>query len=144
MKNTKKNTTVRIIQEDGSIKEINIYVVRPNNNTIKNADRYRATTWNQCITDGVLTRKELAKILEERGIWNSEKSEQETIIANKIQELERKLYLGLGVDGKKAKISEGKQWALEMRRLRIQLRDLISEKIALERSEEHTSELQSH
>lgn len=137
MKDIKKNVTVKIAQEDGSIKEVNIYVSRPSNNTIKNADRYRAKTWNQCINDGILTKKELGQILEKRGVWNDEKAIQESKIATQIQELEKKLYLGLGVDGKKAKLSEGKEWALQMRLLRIQLRELISEKITLE---ENTAE----
>lgn len=137
MKDIKKIVNVKVVQDDGSLQDINIYVTRPNNNTIKNADRYRAKVWNQCINDGILTKKELSSVLEKRGIWNDEKSNQETKIANQIQELERKLYLGVGIDGKKAKLSEGKEWALQMRRLRTQLRDLISEKIALE---ENTAE----
>lgn len=137
MKNTKKDITVKVFNDDGSTKDINIYVVRPSNNTIKNADRYRAKTWNQCISDGILTKKELATILEKRGIWNDEKSSQENKIINQIQELEKKLYLGVGVDGKKARLSEGKDWAIAMRKLRAQLRELISEKIALE---ENTAE----
>lgn len=137
MKENKKIVPVKITQEDGSVQEIKIYVTRPNNNTIKNADRYKAKTWNQCIVDGILTKKELAKVLEQRGIWNDKKSEEEAIILKTLQELERKLYLGVGVDGKRAKLSDGKQWAVEMRRLRIDLRELISERLALE---ENTAE----
>ena len=49
--------------------------------------------------------------------------------------LEKKLYKGDGT--RKPKVSEGQQIAIEMRRLRIRLRDLIAEKLALE---ENTSE----
>ena len=49
--------------------------------------------------------------------------------------MEKKLYRGEG--GKKPKVSEGKNLALEMRRLRSDLRELISERLGLE---ENTAE----
>lgn len=134
---TRKDVEVKISQDNGTEKVVKIYVVRPSNNTIKNADRHRAKTWNQCITDGILTKKELSKILKDRGIWDKNKEQEEVEIINKIQSLERKLYLGAGFDGQKAKISDGQKIAIEMRRLRIALRDLIAEKISME---ENTAE----
>lgn len=135
MQNQKKNVSVEVIKEDGSKHTVEIYVVRPNNNTIKNADRYRAKTWNQCITDGVLTKKELGKLMRDRGIWDEDKDDQERGISESIQSLEQKLYLGGG--DKKRKLSEGQAIALEMRKLRAKLRDLIAERLALE---ENTAE----
>jgi len=134
---TKKEVDVKVVKEDGSEKIVKIYVTRPNNNTIKNADRYRAKTWNQCITDGILTKKELSKILQERGIWDKNKEQEETKIIEELQSLEKKLYLGLGFDGKKAKMSDGQKIAIDMRRLRMNLRNLIAEKISME---ENTAE----
>lgn len=132
----KKEVEVKIPQESGEDKIVKIYVTRPNNNTIKNADRYRAKTWNQCITDGVLTKKELAKILKERGIWDQSKEEEETEIVRKLQELEKSIN-GVGVSDKKMKLSDGQKKAIEMRILRNALRELISEKISME---ENTAE----
>lgn len=132
----KKEVEVKIPQESGEDKIVKIYVVRPNNNTIKNADRYRAKTWNQCITDGVLTKKELAKILKERGIWDQNKEDEETEIVRKLQELEKSIN-GVGVSDKKMKLSDGQKKAIEMRILRNALRELISEKISME---ENTAE----
>lgn len=133
---SKKEVEVKIKQDDNSEKVVKIYVVRPNNNTIKNADRYRAKTWNQCITDGVLTKKELAKILKDRGIWSADKEDEQEKIVETLQKLEKKLYLGKD-ETKKLKLSEAQDTALEMRMLRFQLRELISEKIAME---ENTAE----
>lgn len=133
----KKNAEVTISKEDGSEEIVKIYVVRPNNNTIKNADRYRAKAWNQCIADGILTKKELGKILRDRNIWNDEKENSEREILQKIESLERELYLGVGHAAKKLKLSDGQKIALEMRALRIKLRNLISEKLSLE---ENTAE----
>jgi hypothetical protein len=131
----KKEVEVKVSQEGGEDKNVKIYVVRPNNNTIKNADRYRAKTWNQCITDGVLTKKELSKVMTDRGIWDEDKDEQERKIVEDIQSLERKLFLGGG--DKKRKLSEGQSIAIEMRKLRGKLRELIGQRLALE---ENTAE----
>ena len=135
MKDQKKTVEVEFVKEDGSKEKISIFVTRPSNATIKNADRYRAKTWNQCITDGVLTKKELSKLMRDRNIWDEDKDEEERKILEELQSLERKLYLGGG--DKKRKLSEGQDIAIQMRRLRIKLRELISERLALE---ENTAE----
>lgn len=136
MVNTKKSVTVSRQKEDGSIEEVKIYVVRPNNNTIKNADRYRAKTWNQCIVDGIITKKELSKIMKDRGVWDENKDAEEKEIIKQLQDLEKDLYIG-NSQGKKRKLSDGQKTAIEMRVLRIKLRDLISQRIAME---ENTAE----
>ena len=135
MQNQRKDVEVEVVNNDDSKQKVAIYVVRPTNNTIKNADRYRAKSWNQCITEGVLTKKELSKVMHDRGIWDEDKDEQERKIVEEIQLLERKLFLGGG--DKKRKLSEGQRLAIEMRRLRIKLRELISQRLALE---ENTAE----
>lgn len=112
-----------------------IYVVKPNNQVIAKADMIRAKRWNDCIQDGIITKKELSVLMEKRGIWNKKKSEEEGDITQQIQGLERNLYRG--TNGKKPKVSEGKTIALQMKELRNELRNLIGERLALE---ENTAE----
>lgn len=119
--------------EDGT--KVTIYVVKPSNQVISQADIHRAKRWNECIRDNVITKKELKTLMEDRGIWDKSKSDKEDEIGSKISDLEKKLYRGEG--GKKPKVSEGKNLALEMRRLRSDLRELISERLGLE---ENTAE----
>ena len=119
--------------EDGT--KVTIYVVKPSNQVISQADIQRAKRWNECIRDNVITKKELKTLMEDRGIWDKSKSDKEDEIGSKISDLEKKLYRGEG--GKKPKVSEGKNIALEMRRLRSDLRELISERLGLE---ENTAE----
>jgi len=135
MQNQKKTVDVEITKDDGAKETVGIFVVRPTNATIKNADRYRARTWNQCITEGVLTKKELGKLMRDRGIWDEDKDQEEKAIIQELQDLERKLFLGGG--DKKRKLSEGQNIAISMRRLRAKLRELIGERISLE---ENTAE----
>jgi hypothetical protein len=135
MQNQKKTVDVEITKDDGAKETVGIFVVRPTNATIKNADRYRARTWNQCITEGVLTKKELGKLMRDRGIWDEDKDQEEKAIIQELQDLERNLFLGGG--DKKRKLSEGQNIAISMRRLRAKLRELIGERISLE---ENTAE----
>ena len=43
-------------------KTIKMYVTTPDNNVVKGADRYRAKMWTECISEGVITKKELNKL----------------------------------------------------------------------------------
>jgi len=116
--------------------KVAIYVKKPTNDVISAADMYRAKVWNNCITDGVITKKELSVLMEERGIWSKDKTKQEDQLSQEIQELERSLYRGKRGQ-RKPKVSEGKNIAFQMRDLRIKLRDLIGERLGLE---ENTAE----
>jgi|GEM_PF-1660188 len=128
-----KNRTDKTVTVDG--KEVEFYVQKPTNEAIKLADRYKSKIWNQSIQDDVLTKKELKVLMNKRGIWDEARDEQEDSITRKIVELERKLYCGDGK--KKPKVSEGKEYAIEIRRQRLELRDLIADRISLE---ENTAE----
>ena len=115
--------------------KVTIYVAKPSNEIIAGADIHRAKRWNECIRDDIITKKELGTLMEKRGIWDKSKSEKEENISSTITQLEKTLYRGK--NGKKPKVSEGKELALEMRKLRIELRNLISERLSLE---ENTAE----
>ena len=119
--------------EDGN--KVTIYVVKPSNDTISNADMRRAKVWNDCIQNGILTKKELSTVMEERGIWDKSKQNKEDDINVQMAQFEKDLFRGK--NGKKPKVSEGKEIALKMRELRVELRNHIAERIALE---ENTAE----
>lgn len=115
-----------VVTEDGST--INVVVKKPTNDQLKEADIHKAKAWNKAFREGVMTKAEVEKIMVERGIWSEEKSKVEARLTQEILELEKKLYRG---DGKAApKLSDGRDIALEMRQKRIELRDLISERLA--------------
>jgi len=115
--------------------KVTIYVKKPSNEIISGADIHRAKRWNRCIRDEIITKKELGTLMEDRGIWDKSKSDKEDEITTKITTMEKNLYRG--TNGKKPKVSEGKELALQMRKLRVELRNLIGERLALE---ENTAE----
>jgi hypothetical protein len=118
------------VGEGDNKKEIEIVIQQPNNDILKRAERYKSKVWNEAIQDGVLTKKELSNVLKERGVWSDEKSEEEKALTASIIALEKKLYHGDGK--KKPKLSEGRDIAIEIRKRRMELRTLLTEKIALE------------
>lgn len=123
---------VEVKVKDGDVENtVKIYVVKPNNSVTHQAEVYKAKVWQECVKDGVLTRKEVEDVMLKRGIWGKEKGEAEKQILKNIKDLEKQLYLG---SGKKMKLSEGKALAIKMREERIHLRDLISEKLAMEQN----------
>ena len=129
----KKELEVKFADKDKA--PVKIYVEKPNNEVVKGADRYRAKAWNECILDGIVTKKELSTLMKKRGIWSDKKEDEQQAISKEINQLEQKLYLECGKrDSKRA---EGKEIAIQIRRKRNELRQLISEKMGLE---ENTAE----
>ena len=137
MSGPKKIIEVSITKDDGSNEIKRIYVDRPNNNAIKLADRYKAKVWNDCLKDGILTKKELVVVMEKRGLWNGTKDKEQETITNRIIDLEKNLYKGISISGKRLKLSEGRDMAIDIRRARLELRNLIHQRISME---ENTAE----
>ena len=130
-----KNRVEKTVKlEDG--KEIKIYVARPTNNIAKLADRYKSKAWNQAIQDDVLTKKELGVLMKKRGIWDEAKEDEEDDITKRLVQLEKDLYTGKDGSGK-PKVSDGRDMAVELRKTRMELRELIADRISLE---ENTAE----
>ena len=111
-------------------KEVMIEVRQPTNNVIKAAERHKSKVWNEAIQDGCLTKKELSVLMRNRGIWDEKKDKEESDITEALVSLEKALYHGK--NGKRPKVSEGRDIAIEIRKQRLRLRDLIAERISLE------------
>ena len=120
---------VKVKQEDGTTKTISICVEKPNNRTIVASDKYKAKVWNQCLADGILTKMELEKTMKERKIWDEDKDQRQVEIISEINKYEKLLYID---DGKKRTVSDGKEMAIRIRRLRSELRELMAQRISLE------------
>lgn len=129
MARKKAEKSVEIIEGDDK-RYVDIFVLQPNNDILKRADRYKSKVWNEAVQDGVLTKRELAAVMKKRGIWDESKSKEEKVLVDQIVALEKKLYHGDGK--KKPKLSEGREIAINIRKKRIELRDLLMQKITLE------------
>ena len=127
---------VPLVEEDGTEKEINIFIKNPSNEIISMSERYRAKVFNQCLMDGILTKTELHKMMNERGLWSKDKDKKHDELTQEIIVLEKNLYLGDGKQ-KTRDLDDGRKIAIRIRELRIELKDLIAQKIQLE---ENTAE----
>ena len=124
-----KQKIVDVKLEDG--KKIKIVVKKPQGPVLNEAQRIGAKVWTECLKDGIMTKQELARLMQEKGIWGEKQDKEQQKINNEIIELEKDLY----INGKrKIKKSEAKKIAIEMRAKRNELRTLIAEKISLEQN----------
>lgn len=126
----KSEQTVEFFENGEVVKSVDIYVTRPNNKVNREADMLRSKTWSDCTAQGIPTKKQVLEMMIEKGEWDKEKQLLESQLGLEIVELERKLYIG--EEGKKPKLSEGRELAIQIRQKRYQLRTLISQKISLE------------
>lgn len=129
-KDKEKKVEVKVGEGDEA-KTISITVKKPGNQLLSRAQRIAAKAWNECVSDGIMTKKELQKFMEKHDIWNTEKEKEEKDKIKEITDFEKKLYLKDG-KAKKMKLSEAKDIAIKMRIARAELRDLIAERIGME------------
>lgn len=123
-----KQKTVEIEKEDGS--KVKILVKKPSAQLINKAQQIGAKVWTDSIKNGLFTKLTLSEFMRKNGIWDESKDKEQSEITSSIQRLEREI--ALGINGRKLKVSEGKEKALQIRRLRNDLRELIAERIGLE------------
>ena len=133
-KEESKIVKVKTGEGDDDVREVEIVVKQPPNSVVKLAERHKSKVWNQCIQDECLTKKELSVLMKKRGVWDEAKDQEEEDITKEIIRLEKELYHGKEVKGKrvKPKVSEGRDIAIGIRKQRLMLRDLIAERIGLE------------
>ena len=129
-KDKEKKVEVKVGEGDEA-KAISIIVKNPGNQLLSRAQRIAAKAWNECVNDGIMTKKELQKYMEKHDIWNKEKEKKENDKVKQITEYEKKLYLKDG-KAKKMKLSEARDIAIKMRIARADLRDLIAERLGME------------
>jgi hypothetical protein len=120
------------ITKNGKEETIKLYVKKPSNTLMSASQRIGAKVWTDCVREGIMTKKELEKFMNAQGVWDKDKDEKQKSITDAILSLEKELYVG-GKNGK-LRASDGKRIAIEMRKKRNELRDLISERLSLEQN----------
>tara|TARA_B100000902_G_C27321973_1_gene925350 strand:- start:8508 stop:9389 length:882 start_codon:yes stop_codon:yes gene_type:complete len=125
-----KEKKVEVKTDEGQ--KINIVVKRPSSRQLERAQMVGSKVWTQAVKDGIFTKVGLEKFMEAQGIWTSEKAIEQTRILQEIALLESQIATGKNENGTTLRLSEGKEKAIQLRKLRIGLRELISEKISLE------------
>jgi len=125
-----KEKQIEVKTDDGEI--VKIVVKRPNSRQLEKAQLIGSKMWTQAVKDGIFTKVALEKFMKDQGIWTSEKALKQTQILRQIGHLETQIATGKNENGTTMKLSEGKEKSIDLRRLRIELRELIAERISLE------------
>lgn len=126
-----KNRTFET-QIDG--KSVTLAVRSPSLQDQREATKVYNTAFSDALKAKAVVRAKLDDLLVEQGLWDDRKQTQFTSLQNKILENERKLAKG-GIS-----LSDAKSVALEMKKNREELRELISVKTSLDT---HTAEGQA-
>ena len=115
-------------------KEVTLLVKSPSLQDQREATKVYNTAFSDALKAKAVVRAKLDDLLVEQGLWDDKKQFQFSALQSKILENERKLAKG-GIS-----LNEAKKLALEMRKDREELRDLISVKTNLDT---HTAEGQA-
>jgi hypothetical protein len=115
-------------------KDTTFLVRSPSINDQKEANKVYNTAFSEAIKAKALVRAKLDDVLVEQGLWDNDKQEKFNKLQNNILEGERVLAKG-GIS-----LKEAKRQALNMRKYRAELRDLIAVKTNLDT---HTAEGQA-
>jgi len=128
--NNNKRKEVEFKDSEGNVTKI--FIQKPSSKVLSEAQHVSAKVWTECVRDKIMTKQELRNFMYQNNIWNSGKDAQQLALTSKINDLEKKLYVG--GNQQYMKISEAKELAIQMRIARMELRDLIAEKMSLEQN----------
>lgn len=109
-------------------KEMVFFVIRPTFKITQEAGGVRSRTFAEAIKNRAILRTELDNILKERGLWSNEKQLE-------LEKLDSQLdHLLLTLKGGGIKLSKGRKIALDIKKLRNERSQLLSERVSLDSS----------
>lgn len=103
------------------------YITELSSSVLSDAQKVYNKAFREALEGGALLKKSLHKYMMEQGVWSEEKEKQYHDYVKRIADLEYKLNTGT-VDGRKMKISEGRQMAIDLSQLRTDFKNLIAER----------------
>jgi hypothetical protein len=115
-------------------KDVALLVVEPSAEAYKEAHKVYTNSFNEAIRNGSIVRARMDGLLEQQGLWNEEQQIKFDTLQKQILDAEIALDKG-GIP-----LSRAKEIAVEMKKNRAELRELISVKTELD---SHTAEGQA-
>lgn len=125
----KKKETFKISVTDESTNETKTTeyaVVTPSPQQGRQAQMVYTKTFAEVLANDGLLRKRIMGYMREQGLWDDAKQAEQDALVDKLSELELKLQKG-GI-----KLTDAKGLAIDMRRARLELRELIAERNELD------------
>ena len=118
--------SVRIISKDNEGNEKIVIVRKPNHNQLTEAQLYSAKIFNKAKDSGACLRSKLNDFLISEGVWSEDNQNKLVELNNEIAEKLNYLSTGKNKEGKKLKLSEGKQFAIDIRNCRYDANQLLT------------------
>lgn len=107
-------------------KKLELCVQTPTTQDKKEAQKIYNGAFTEALKSGAVVRAKLEDILVEQGLWNEDKQIRFDTIQKELTDCENKLEKG-GIP-----LSQAKEIAFQMKRLRAEFRDIISDKTSLD------------
>lgn len=126
MKENKKDKIVEVAGADGEVVKVGLR--QPGSSEINKAQLAYNRAFRDAMESGALLRQKLEDYMKEQGIWNEAKQKQNDKFVKDINDKEDILNSG-GI-----KLADAKEIALDLRVLRAEFREFLSEKNALDQN----------
>lgn len=123
-KDDKKERIIEGLDKDG--KTVKTLLRQPTAQDYRDSQVQYNETFRQALDSGALLRQKLTDYMKEQGIWDDDKQKENDAFVDKISSREDALKAG-GI-----RLTDAKQIALELRKLRADFRELLAEKNALD------------
>lgn len=118
--------SVRIVSKDNDGNEKIIVVRKPNHTQLTEANLYSAKVFNKAKDAGACLRSKLNDFLIKEGVWSDENQKKLVTLNDEVAEKIKCLETGKTLEGKKLKLSEGKQLAIDIRNCRFSVNQLLT------------------
>jgi len=105
--------------------ETALFIRPPTASTTVEASKVYNRTFKEAINDGAILRGVLEKTLRSEGLWNDEDMKRAEELSKEISLLDRALNSGKE-NGKIMKVSRGREIAIDLRRKRFEIQQLLS------------------
>ena len=128
MSERKKETFVLDKKEGKETKKVEFAVLSPLPENGRKAQAVYNSVFSEALANKGLLRRRLNGYMKDQGLWDDKKEDQQRELASELNAMELKIQKG-GI-----KLTEARKIALDMRVLRIKLRDLIAAKNELDQN----------
>lgn len=108
-------------------KEVELAVKTPGREDLREADKIHNQTFKDALESGAILKIKLDSVLRSQGIWDDEREAKVKTLQRQIADCEKTLFVKGGI-----KLKDARNIAIHMGELRNELREVLSEKNALE------------
>lgn len=128
----KRKVKFEAVDADGQKKEF--AVLRPSSKQQDQGQKVHNRAFREAVESGAILRAKVEGIMRQQGLWDDAKKAEYEKLQARLLENEKKLQAG-GI-----KLSQGRELAIQMRRDRVSLREMLSERNQLD---QNTAEAQA-